>query len=246
MSRGYTAREWIGSLLHWLVIVVSAPLWALASLTTWPLSYPVRYRVTIGWAHLVIRSFELLCGVRYRIEGLENIPAQPAVVMAKHQSVWETLALARWFRPQTWVLKRSLLRIPFFGWGLRLLEPIAIDRQSAAAARQEVLRQGVDRLQRGRWVVVFPEGTRMPPGQKGRYRSSGAEVAQRAGRPVVPVAHNAGALWPRDGLLRRSGTLEVRIGPPIPTEGRSPAEVTAEVEAWIEARMAELPQRAGS
>ncbi|MFW6277795.1 MAG: lysophospholipid acyltransferase family protein [Halorhodospira sp.] len=225
---------------------ITAPIWALIGLLTYPLGYTARYRWHAAWGRLIIESLRPLCGLGYRVHGLGHRPRQPCVVMAKHQSAWETLGLLKWFAPQTWVLKESLLRIPFFGWGLRLLEPIAIDRQARGTARQQVLAQGTDRLQRGRWVVVFPEGTRVPPGQKGRYRQGGAELAIQAGVPVLPVAHNAGSFWPRNNFLRRSGEIQVEIGPPIPTTGRTPEAVIADVEAWIEGRMAVLERRRNS
>ncbi|ABM61998.1 lysophospholipid acyltransferase family protein [Halorhodospira halophila] len=241
--KGGTPREWVGSALHLGLMALTAPLWAILGMLTYPLGYRLRYRFLTAWGRLVIESARWLCGLDYRVHGLENRPDHAAVVMAKHQSAWETLALLQWFSPQTWVLKESLMRIPFFGWGLRLLEPIAIDRKARGTARQQVIEQGTDRLQRGRWVVVFPEGTRVPPGQKGRYRSGGAQLAIRAGVPVVPVAHNAGRFWGRNSPLRRAGQIQVHVGPPVATEGRSAEEVTTEVEAWIEARMAELESR---
>ncbi len=235
--------QWLGSIAHLGVMLITAPVWAVLGLLTAPLSYPARYRFLTAWADVVIESLRWLCGVDYCVRGLENRPGEAAVVMAKHQSAWETLALVRWFSPQTWVLKRSLMWIPFFGWGLKLLEPIAIDRKAHGTARQQVLQQGQSRLEQGRWVVVFPEGTRIPPGQKGRYRSGGAELALRTGRPVVPVAHNAGSFWPRRGLRKRPGRIQVEIGPPIATAGRTPEEITQEVETWIESRVAALEQR---
>ncbi|MBK5936333.1 MAG: 1-acyl-sn-glycerol-3-phosphate acyltransferase [Halorhodospira halophila] len=241
--KGGTPREWLGSSLHLALMAVTAPIWTVLGLLTYPLGYWSRYRFLSAWGLVVIESARWLCSLDYRVQGLENRPEGAAVVMAKHQSAWETLALLKWFSPQTWVLKESLLRIPFFGWGLRLLEPIAIDRQARGTARQQVIEQGTDRLRRGRWVIIFPEGTRIPPGQKGRYRSGGAELAIRAGVPVVPVAHNAGSFWGRNSPLRRSGRIEVVIGPPVATQGRSAEEITAEVEAWIERQMVELEGR---
>ncbi len=240
MRAQVSIREIIGSLLHIALMGITAPLWVIIGLLTVPFGFTVRYYYLTSWGRLVIWSLAWLCGTGYRVHGLANRPTTPCVVMAKHQSAWETMALIRWFSPQTWVLKASLLRIPFFGWGLRLLEPIGIDRRAQGAAWQEVLRQGQDRLERGRWVIVFPEGTRMPCGQKGRYRNGGAALAIHAGYPVVPVAHNAGQFWPRDSWIRRRGEVQVVIGEPIATEGRSPEAVTSEVEDWIEARVSEL------
>ncbi len=237
------ARDVAGSAAHVALMAITAPIWAVLSPLTLPLGYRMRYAFLASWGIMTIESLRWLCGLSYRIEGLENRPEEPCVLIVKHQSAWETLGLIRWFSPQTWVLKRSLLRIPFFGWGLRLLEPIAIDRRSTGSALQQVLSQGRDRLARGRWVVIFPEGTRMPPGKKGQYRQGGAELAISAGVPVLPVAHNAGHFWPRGSWLKRAGRIDVRVGPPIPTRERKAADVMREAEDWIESRMAELEGR---
>jgi 1-acyl-sn-glycerol-3-phosphate acyltransferase len=174
------------------------------------------------------------------VEGTEKIPAQAGIVMCKNQSTWETLALPFLFHPLTWVLKREVIRLPVFGWALGLLEPIAINRGSRHRAFQQVVEQGRDRLEKGRWVAVFPEGTRVPPGSRGRYLPGAAYLATRTGRPVVPVAHNAGEHWPRRRVAKIPGTIRVRIGPPIESAGKKPAELMAEVQAWIEAQMPEI------
>lgn len=192
------------------------------------------------WSWLVINSLRPLCGIQVRVKGKENIPEQPCVVMSKHQSAWETLALSKYFHPTTWVLKKSLMRIPFFGWGLSLLRPIAIERTAAKNARQQVIEQGIQCLKEGQWVLIFPEGTRVPSGQKGRYHGGGAQLAIKAGKPVVPVAHNAGKVWPRRSLWRYPGVIDVVIGPPIETQGRKSSEVLADIERWIEGQMASL------
>jgi 1-acyl-sn-glycerol-3-phosphate acyltransferase len=182
-----------------------------------------------------------LLGIRYRVEGLEHLPSGSAVILAKHQSAWETIAFQQIFPPLSFVLKRNLLYIPFFGWGLALFSPIAIDRAAGREALRQIEEQGRRRLQQGFWVLIFPEGTRMPPGVQGKYQIGGAWLAAKAGAPVVPVAHNAGEVWPKNALLKRPGTITVRIGPPIATAGRKPAEVLAETEAWIETEMKRLP-----
>ena len=171
---------------------------------------------------------------RFTVEGLEHLPRESAVVLVKHSSAWETLAQIKIFPRQTWVLKRELLWAPVLGWVLLLLKPIAIDRHAGRSAVQQVIEQGRRRLEEGLWVIIFPEGTRVAVGQTRRYGLSGALLAAASGRPVVPVAHNAGHFWPRRGVLKRRGLIRVVIGAPIPTVGRDPRAVNADVEAFIE------------
>jgi 1-acyl-sn-glycerol-3-phosphate acyltransferase len=187
-----------------------------------------------------MRALRLLCGLDYSVEGRQHLPEGGAVVLLKHSSTWETVAQILIFPRQSWVLKRELISIPMFGWAVRRLEPIAIDRKSGATAVQQVLSQGKSRLARGLCVMIFPEGTRMPVGQTRRYGLSGALLASAAGKPVVPVAHNAGFFWPRRGWLKRPGTVRVVIGAPIPTAGREPREINDDVQRWIEAQVAQL------
>lgn len=209
-----------------------------------PLFYPLsplqRYRVMRPWSRIILWLARWVLGIRYRVIGLEHLPKGPCVVLAKHQSAWETMALQLFMPPLAFVLKRELLRIPFFGWGLAMTSPIAIDRNAGREALKALEEQGRQRLAEGFWVVVFPEGSRMPPGQKGKYNVGGAWLAVKAGVPVLPVAHNAGRLWGKNAFIKRAGEITVVIGPPIPTEGRKPAEVIAETEAWIEGQMAIL------
>lgn len=238
MSRRVRAlRAVVFGPLHAALMVLTIPLWGLCVPLVFPFPYGVRYRLLTSWASFNLWALWVLCGLRPRFHGLERIPEQPCVVMAKHQSAWETIGLLGCFWPQTWVLKQELLRIPVFGWALRLLEPIAIDRGAGRVARQQVVEQGCDRLARKRWVIVFPEGTRTPPYRPGRYHIGGAQLAVAAGVPVVPVAHNAGSFWPRNSPRRYPGIIEVHIGPPIATQGKSAAAVTAEAEEWIEGVM---------
>jgi 1-acyl-sn-glycerol-3-phosphate acyltransferase len=166
--------------------------------------------------------------------------------LCKHQSAWETIALQLIFPRQSQVLKREVLYFPFFGWGMASLNPIAIDRKAGAKALRHMLSEGKQRILDGWCVLIFPEGTRIPPGQQGRYSSGGAALAVQAGCPVVPVAHNAGVFWSRNSLRKEPGTIEVVVGPPIATTGRKAADINAEVERWIEARCAELPNHAAS
>jgi 1-acyl-sn-glycerol-3-phosphate acyltransferase len=181
-----------------------------------------------------------LCGVRWKVEGRENLPQRPAIILSKHQSAWETLAFQHIFPPQVHVLKRELLWIPFFGWGLALMSPIAIDRARGIAALRQIARKGRERLEQGFWVVVFPEGTRVAPRQKRKYQLGGAWLAAHARAPVVPVAHNAGSCWPRNSFLKFPGEVTVRIGPAIESAGRDPQAINAQAEAWIEAQQKTL------
>jgi len=172
--------------------------------------------------------------LRYQVVGAKNIPKTPSIVLSKHQSAWETLAFQEIFPPQVWVLKKELLMIPFFGWGLAMTSPIAIDRKSGKKALEQIVEQGIDRLQQGFWVVVFPEGTRIAPGSRGKYRVGGAWLATHTGYNVVPVAHNAGEFWGRNSFVKKPGTITVSIGRPIDPTGMEANDLNAQVEHWIE------------
>lgn len=228
------------SALFALALVLVTPPYALIALASFPLPRLARYRLISAWSRLVIWLAWVICGIRWKIEGRKHLPDEPAVILSQHQSAWETMAFQEIFPPHVVVLKRELLWIPFFGWGLALMSPIAIDRARGVAAMREMARKGKERLAQGFWVVVFPEGTRVAPGQKRPYQLGGAWLAANCGVPVVPVAHNAGRLWPRNAFLKRAGTVTVRIGPPIEAAGRAPKEVLAEVKAWVEAQQATL------
>ena len=182
----------------------------------------------------------LTCGIHYEVIGRENIPATNAIVLCKHQSAWETLVLPLCLPPLAFVIKRELLWIPLFGWGLALLEPVAIDRLARRKAIYQLLVQGRERLEAGRWLVVFPEGTRVSAGSRGVYALGGALLAARTGYPVVPVAHNAGECWPRRKFLKRPGTIQLTFGPVIDSEGRSAAEINVLAESWIEKTVGEM------
>lgn len=199
-----------------------------------------RYRLLNLYNHFLMGWFRLACGVRYDIEGHDNLLDGPCVIQANHQCEWETVFLQVMKPPVCTVLKQELLRFPIFGWALRLLHPIALDRSRPARAMKQVLSQGVVRLQSGLSVLIFPEGTRVDPGVRKRYNKSGSVIACRAGVPVLPVAHNAGERWPGRHWVKRPGVLRVRIGAPITTDGKTADEVNAEVEAWIETQLQEI------
>jgi 1-acyl-sn-glycerol-3-phosphate acyltransferase len=223
-----------------LALALVTPPYAVVILLTAWLPRIARYRVIAGWARIVIRLARSICGIRWRIEGLERLPREPAVILAKHQSAWETIAFQTIFPPQVYVLKRELLWIPFFGWGLALMSPIAIHRGKGHSALRQIARQGRERLKQGFWVVVFPEGTRVAPGERRKYQLGGAWLAAESAAPVVPVAHNAGLYWPRNAFIKRPGTITVRVGPPIAAANLDPQEINARAERWIEDQQREL------
>lgn len=237
--RGGVLR-FLRSCLQFAGMVGFTAVWAILSMFTFLAPYRLRYRFIIQWCHFNIWWLKVTCNLDFEVKGLENIPAGNGVVMSKHQSTWEAMAMVKFFDPQTWVLKRELMRIPLFGWGLRLLEPIAIDRGGQSEAVRQMVSQGLERLKAGRWVVIYPEGTRVAPGQRVRYHPAGALLASRSGCPVVPVAHNAGSFWGRHRFIKRPGTIQVRIGPPIDPTGKKPKEINRLAEEWIEAQMKEI------
>jgi len=234
------------SSLFSLAVIAITPPYALLALLVVPLPARARYRIVTSWSHIVVGLARAICGIRYRIEGTARPEGGPFIVLAKHQSAWETLAFQVLFPPQVLVLKRGLLWVPFFGWGLATLSPITVKRGAGGQTLRRMLEQGKDRLRQGFWVVIFPEGTRVPPGKRVRYQPGGAWLACRAGVPVIPVAHNAGRLWPKNGFLKRPGVVTVSIGAPIATAGRVPEELNRDVEGWIEREMTRIDTAARS
>jgi 1-acyl-sn-glycerol-3-phosphate acyltransferase len=233
-------RQWIGSILFTLCLFVTVPIYGAVALLTAPLPHSYTYAVAVAWVDSMFWLLRVLCRLDYVVEGREHLPARSSIVLLKHSSAWETLAQLKIFPRQTWVLKRELMWVPILGWVLWLLKPIAIDRRGGSAAVQQVLEQGHERLAEGTWVMIFPEGTRMPVGQTRRYGMSGVLLAQAEGLPVVPVAHNAGYFWPRRGWLKRRGTIRVVIGPPIETKGVEPRVVNERAQQWIEGTLETL------
>ncbi len=190
------------------------------------LPYRQRYRlIAVCWSKVTLWLARFVLGIRYRITGLENIPQQPCVILAKHQSAWETFFLSAQFYPLSQVLKRELLNIPVFGWALRTVKPIAINREQPKQALRQLAEQGAERLGRGNWLLIFPEGTRLPPGQLGKFSRGGAQLAARAGLPVLPVTHNAGRCWPKTDWRKSPGIIDVVIGPPIYPDGNDSAAI---------------------
>jgi 1-acyl-sn-glycerol-3-phosphate acyltransferase len=231
---------WLRSLLVQIYFFVSVCVFALTIALLFFMPYRVRFGLARTWGKSMLVVGRWLCGLRWEVDGMEDIPDEPSVIMIKHTTVFETYAQLAIFPPQTWVLKRELQWIPLFGWGLAAMKPIAIDRKGGVHAVRQVVDQGKERLAEGIWVTIFPEGTRMPLGETKRYGISGALLAQEAQVPVVPVAHNAGDFWPRRGLKKEPGLIRFSIGPPIQPGDKTPKALNLEVQDWVESRMREI------
>ncbi len=204
------------------------------------LPFRYRWRLANGYAHTLLFALKWLCRLDYRVTGREHLPPGAHVSLWKHSSSWETFAMMAIFPQQVWVLKRELMWLPFIGWTLALMKSIAVNRSAGPTAVSQVVEQGKDRLQRGSWVIIFPEGTRMPQGETRRYGSSGALLASQAGCQIVPVAHDAGFYWQRRGLVKLPGTIDVVIGAPIQAAGRDPRDLNLEVQTWIEKTIVDI------
>lgn len=233
MNPGIVVRSCLFALFQ----IVITPLFAVIALGTFPFAPLTRYRIISNWARINVAAVRILCGIRYRVIGSEHIPREPCIILSKHQSAWETLAYQVIFPPQVWVLKRELLWVPFFGWGLAMLSPIAIDRGAGTRALKQTLAQGRERLRQGFSIVMFPEGTRIAPGKRGKYHTGGAWLAVKTAAPVLPVAHNAGEFWRRNAFLKHPGLITVSIGAPIAPGDGDADELNARVEHWIESEM---------
>ncbi|MBV5274840.1 MAG: 1-acyl-sn-glycerol-3-phosphate acyltransferase [Lamprocystis purpurea] len=208
------------------------------------LSYRRRSRLAQLWAKSNLGALRLTCGLGYRVSGWELLPATNAIVLCKHQSAWETIAL-RALLPveQTWVLKKELLRLPLFGAALNSFSPIAIDRAAGMMGMKRLLKDGKKSLTSGKWVIVFPEGTRVRSGERRAYNIGGAVLAERSGYPVVPIAHNAGMFWGRQSILKRPGKIDLVIGPEIVTQGKAASQINREAEDWIESTTSALERK---
>jgi len=200
------------------------------------------FYIDTTWSRLNLWGLSKICRLKYRLVGTENIPSESFIVLAKHQSAWETIALVSLIPgPKAWVLKRELLFVPIFGWFMWYFKPIAINRKSGHKAIDQIIEQGKERLDRGCNIIVFPEGTRVAPGTRKRYGIGGAMLAEKTGHPVLPIAHNAGVFWQRRDLRKYPGTIDVVIGPVIKTQGLRAAEINSKAEAWIESTVEKLP-----
>jgi 1-acyl-sn-glycerol-3-phosphate acyltransferase len=228
-------KNYVGSTLLFIGIFSTATVAGILILLTTPLPFNVRYQISRAWCCVVMWMGKVFCGVRYELEGLENLNTeQTAIILSNHQSAWETLALRYILPPtQSVLLKRSLTWFPIWGWALSTLKPIAIDRKKQREALRILLEYGKRYLNQGLWVVIFPEGTRTAAGEVRNFSAGGAMLAQQTGYPVIPVAHNAGDFWPRYSFFKYPGVIKVKIGPMIASEGRKAADINAEAENWI-------------
>ena len=236
----------IRSVLFVLFMAATVVPWALAVLLV---SIFMRgdtvYWMCVGWLRTSIWGAKVICGVHARLHGFENLPDSPVVLLPKHHSTWETFAFPGLMpHPLCYVFKRELLYIPFFGWAMSRMDMIHIDRSKRAQAWTLVAEQGKRFMDKGHWVIMFPEGTRAARGARGTYKSGGTRLAIATGRPVVPIAVTSARCWPRKSFVLRPGVIDVSVGLPIPTVGREPDELMREVEAWIEAEMHRLDPEA--
>ena len=226
------------SLLFFILMTIATVIWTIACFFFAPLPYAKRYYWTSRWNIFVIWIAKTICGIRYQIKGKENLPDAPAIILSKHQSAWETIFLLPMTpRPLAFVFKKSLIYIPFFGWALGLLRMIPIDRQKGRDAFAQVVVEGRKRLANGQWIIMFPEGTRIPVGQTGKYKHGGSRLAVETNTVVIPIAVNAGECWPKNSFIKKPGLITVSIGKPISPKGLNGVELMQQVENWIESEM---------
>ena len=230
------------SALFFMGQVIAAPIFTLVAFLALPLNPVTRNFLISGWARSMIWWLRVTCNITHKISGLEHLPSTPSIILSKHQSAWETLAFQAIFPEQSYVMKRELLWIPIFGWGLAMSSPIAIDRSAGREALKKLVAKGKDRLNKGLWVVIFPEGTRKSPGERGKYHIGGAWLATHTNTQIVPVAHNAGEFWAKNRFIKKAGVIQLHIGPPIQVASLKADAANQLTEAWIEAEMLVLNQ----
>ena len=237
------------STLHALWMLVTVVPWGIIMLTAsiWRRGEPL-YWMAARWLRWAIEGARVIMGIRYRISGMEHLPVgqrSPAILLVKHQSTYETFLMPTIMpHPLAYVFKRELLYVPFFGWAMGRLDMIHIDRSQRAQAFNKVVAQGKELLAQGVWIIMFPEGTRIPRGHKGTYKTGGTRLAIETGAPVIPIAVTSAKCWPRKAFIKRPGVVDVSIGKPIDSAGREPEELMREVEAWIESEMRRLDPEA--
>lgn len=228
------------ALLFWVVFVPGVIVCTILLALSIP--FPIKLRIGILrlWIPMTLFWLKLTCGLGYKIEGLENIPKTGFIVMSNHSSTWETFVMQSFLPPLVWVVKRELLFVPFFGWGLRAMNAIALKRGTGRQAIKQLIEEGTQRMEEGRTVMIFPEGTRVPPGESRPYKAGGAILAEQSQYPILPIAHNAGNFWPRHSWIKWPGTIKVVIGPVIDPKGKKSGEIIKEVEDWIAPKVEEI------
>ncbi|MDE0244068.1 MAG: lysophospholipid acyltransferase family protein [Gammaproteobacteria bacterium] len=232
----------LSGLLFTALLVANTVAGSLWAVVLWPLPHRLRYFFAVRcWALANLWLLRVLCGVSWEASGRENLPAGPCVVLMKHSSAFDTIVQTLLFPRQTWMLKRELMFVPIFGWGLASMRAIGVDRARGPKGIRSVIRQGQARLRdEGLWVIVFPEGTRVAPGEVGHYAPGGAMIASAAACPVVPVAHNAGDHWPRRSATKQPGAIRIVIGRPLDSTGVGARKITQEAKSWIEAEVRQI------
>ena len=237
-----TALLYVRSFFYWVGLFLSIIYVSIMSIFLLPFSRETCYRYLQPWCTFNIWWIKICCGVNYNVIGRENINLNNnGIILGNHQSTWETMFIPVIFPPISWVLKKELFKIPLFGWALSLIRPIAIDREAGMSAVEQIKVNGKERLDQGNWVCIFPEGTRVKPGVKVRYRMGGALLAKYSGYPVYPLAHNAGVYWPKHSFIKYPGTITVSIGEPFTVEDLSPDEINEKVKSWISAETKKMP-----
>ncbi len=230
----------IRSLLFWLGFILNTLFFGLLIILLFFMPADVRVGIARYWSQVNVVLLRVFCGIRHEVKGRENLQRENAIILCKHQSTWETLTLHTLTPLARWVFKRELMYIPIFGWALALTDPIAINRGAGRAAIRQLIEEGTARLKAGKWLILFPEGTRTAPGKTQKYKIGGALLAEKSGYPVVPIAHNAGEFWPRHSFIKWPGTISVVIGPAIESKGKSADEINQAVFDWIEGTMQEI------
>lgn len=230
-----TINLYFRSFLFFIYSFSSITLYSLLCALSLPCSLRFRHGLIRAYLRAYFVVLKIICRLDYHVEGLQHLTEKKnGIIMSKHQSMWETFFLPLYFHEPAIILKRELLWIPFFGWGLAAADPIAINRKDRNKAMQQIVEKGKKCLEAGRFILIFPEGTRTPPGKIGHYRLGGARLAASTGYPILPIAHNAGYFWPKRGFIKKPGIIQVVIGPWIETQGRNPEEIMNLVKTWIE------------
>jgi len=233
----------IRSIIFLLGMVISTCLWVIPCIVARLFPYKICFSIVSSWCTFNVHWLRLTCGINYEITGLENIPEQACVIMSNHQSTWETLAYPSIFPTLTWVIKRELLFVPLFGWGIASTQPIALNRKQGKKAFQQLIKDGKEKLNLGRFIIIFPEGTRIPYGEERELKIGGFVLAKKSKTHILPVAHDAGRLWPRRGFIKTPGTIHLHIGKPIPTDGISTEELRQQYSQWLNATREEIKSK---
>jgi 1-acyl-sn-glycerol-3-phosphate acyltransferase len=231
---------YIRSSLFWAGFIITTVIFGLLILILFFTPSSFRLQIARLWSLSNNYLLKIICGIDFVVEGQENLNRKNAIILSKHQSTWETISLHSFTPLVRWVFKRELMYIPIFGWALALTDPIALNRGAGKAAINQLVKKGTEKLNDGKWIILFPEGTRTSPGKTHKYKIGGALLAEKSGYPVIPIAHNAGEFWPRHSFIKWPGTIKVVIGPAIESKGRTADEINKDVFDWIENTMKDI------